>query len=103
MNYQPLRDQIIVRVQERDTSLDNGLVIIETSASVSRIPSKGIVLAVGPGKFDEKTGITTPLDIKIGDKVLFHVGSGIKLGGDSISDPTDNRIMRHEDVLAVLL
>jgi chaperonin GroES len=98
----PLRDQLVVIVNERQTQTAGGIQLVERAGSSSTLPSSGKVIAVGPGATD-KNGITQPMDIEVGHTVLFHKSSGIKLPGESISDFTDYRIMRHEDVLAVLV
>jgi len=85
----PLHDRVIVK---RETP---GGIVIPDSAGEK--PSKGRVLAVGRGKILED-GKVRPLDVKVGDKVLFgkYSGTEVKVDGDDVL------VMREEDILAVI-
>jgi chaperonin GroES len=92
--FRPLHDRVVVR---RITALEKtkGGIIIPDSAQEK--PSEGEVIAVGPGGRDE-AGKLTPMDIKVGDKVLFGKWSGteVKLDGE------DLLIMKESDIMGVV-
>ena len=90
----PLHDRVIVKREEDERKSPGGIVIPE---SATEKPSKGRVLAVGNGKILED-GKVRPLDVKVGDKVLFgkYSGTEVKVDGDDVL------VMREEDILAVL-
>jgi chaperonin GroES len=94
MNIRPLYDRIIVKRNEEQESVRNGIIIPD---SAKEKPQEGDVLAVGHGKRLED-GTLAPLDVKVGDRVLFgkYSGSETKVEG------TEYIIMREDDVLAVL-
>ena len=94
MKIRPLYDRIVVkRIEEQDTI--RGGIIIPDSAKEK--PQEGEVIAVGNGKRLED-GKVVPLDVKVGDRILFgkYSGSDIKLDGD------EYMIMREDEVLGVL-
>ena len=94
MNIRPLYDRIVVkRIEEQETT-HNGIVIPD---SAQEKPQEGEVLAVGHGKRLEN-GKLVPVDVKIGDRVLFgkYSGTETKVVG------TEYIIMREDDVLGVL-
>jgi chaperonin GroES len=90
----PLHDRVIVKREEDERKSPGGIVIPD---SASEKPSKGRVVAVGTGKLLED-GKVRPLDVKVGDKVLFgkYSGTEVKVDGDDVL------VMREEDILAVL-
>jgi chaperonin GroES len=90
----PLHDRVIVKREEDERKSPGGIVIPD---SASEKPSKGRVVAVGTGKILED-GKVRPLDVKVGDKVLFgkYSGTEVKVDGDDVL------VMREEDILAVL-
>ena len=94
MNIRPLHDRVIVRRMEEERTSPGGIVIPDNAAEK---PVKGEVLAVGNGKIME-SGEVRPLDVKVGDKVLFgkYSGTEVKVDGD------DLLVMREEDIMAVL-
>jgi chaperonin GroES len=94
MNVRPLYDRIIVKRNEEQESIRNGIFIPD---SAKEKPQEGDVIAVGKGKRLED-GTLTPLDVQVGDRVLFgkYSGSETKVEG------TEYIIMREDDVLAVL-
>jgi len=95
MNVRPLGDRIVIRRFESDEKTSGGILLPDTA---KQKPQKGKVLAVGPGK-QIKDGTRRPLQVKVGDTVLFTnwAGDEFKRGA------TDNiLLMREEDVLAVL-
>ena len=95
MNLQPLEDRIVVRPNDSEETTASGLVIPDTAKEKSQ---QGEVLAVGPGKRSEQTGELIPLDISVGDTVVYS-----KYGGTEItSDNEDLLILTSRDVLATV-
>ena len=93
MSLQPLEDRIIVRPGEAEETTVSGLVIPDTAKEK---PQQGEVLAVGPGRRSEQTGEIIPLDVKVGDTVVYS-----KYGGTEITDGgKDLLILTSRDVLA---
>jgi chaperonin GroES len=93
MKLQPLDDRIVVRPSEAEETTASGLVIPDTAKEK---PQQGEVLAVGPGRRTENTGELVPLDVKVGDKVVYS-----KYGGTEITiDGEDLLILTSRDVLA---
>ena len=90
MNLQPLEDRIVVKPGEAEETTASGLVIPDTAKEK---PQQGEVLAVGPGKRSEDTGELVPLDIKVGDTVIYS-----KYGGTEFKDETgDTLVILDED------
>ena len=95
MKLHPLEDRIVVRAGEPEETTVSGLVIPDTAKEK---PQQGEVLAVGPGRRAENTGEIVPLDIKVGDTVVYS-----KYGGTEITvDGEDLLILSGRDVLAKL-
>jgi chaperonin GroES len=93
MTLQPLDDRIVVRPSDPEEKTASGLVIPDTAKEK---PQQGEVIAVGPGRRAENTGELIPLDIKVGDKVVYS-----KYGGTEITiDGEDLLILTGRDVLA---
>ena len=93
MNLQPLDDRIVVRPNESEETTASGLVIPDTAKEK---PQQGEVLAIGPGRRAEQTGEIVPLDIAVGDTVVYS-----KYGGTEITiDGEDLLILTSRDVLA---
>lgn len=93
MNLQPLEDRIVVRPAEPEETTVSGLVIPDTAKEK---PQQGEVLAVGPGRRAENTGELIPLDVAVGDQVVYS-----KYGGTEITvDGEDLLILHARDVLA---
>ncbi len=94
MNLRPLHDRIIVKRLDQETQTASGIVLPETAAEK---PDQGEVLAVGNGKIQEN-GQVRPLDVKVGDRVLFgkYSGQTVKVEGDELL------VMREEDVMAIV-
>jgi chaperonin GroES len=94
MNIRPLHDRIVVkRIEEKETVL-GGIIIPDTAKEK---PQEGQVMAVGQGKrLDD--GKLCPLDVKVGDRILFgkYSGSEIKLEGEEVL------IIREDEVLGVI-
>ena len=95
MNLKPLDDRIVVRPNEAETQTASGLVIPDTAKEK---PQQGEVLAVGPGKRAESTGEVIPVDIKVGDTVLYS-----KYGGTEVTvNGEDLLVLNSRDVLAIV-
>jgi chaperonin GroES len=93
MKLQPLEDRIVVRSIDKESTTASGLVIPDTAKEK---PQQGEVLAVGPGRRAEQSGELVPLDIKVGDTVVFS-----KYGGTEFTiDGEDLLILNSRDVLA---
>ncbi|MCH7893058.1 MAG: co-chaperone GroES [Proteobacteria bacterium] len=94
MNIRPLHDRVIIKRMEEERTSAGGIVIPDSAAEK---PIKGEVVAVGNGKILE-SGDVRPLDLKVGDKVLFgkYSGTEVTVDGDELL------VMREEDVMAVL-
>jgi chaperonin GroES len=93
VNLQPLEDRIVVKPSEGEEMTASGLVIPDTAKEK---PQEGEVLAVGPGRFED--GNRVPLDVKVGDKVIYskYGGTEVKLAGDELL------ILSARDVLAIV-
>ena len=93
MNLQPLEDRIVVKPGEAEETTASGLVIPDTAKEK---PQQGEVLAVGPGKRSEDTGELIPLDIKVGDVVIYS-----KYGGTEFTTEGEDVLIHNaRDVLA---
>ena len=94
MKLRPLHDRLIIKRLEEERKTASGIVIPDTAAEK---PDQGEVLAVGPGKRTDD-GKLTPVDLKVGDKVLFgkYSGTTVKVEGDELL------VMREEDIMAVV-
>jgi len=95
MNIRPLHDRAVIRRMEEERKSAGGIVIPD---SATEKPVRGEVVAVGNGKILEN-GEVRPLDIHIGDKVLFgkYSGTEIKVNGE------DLLVMREDDIMAVVV
>ena len=94
MKFRPLHDRVLVRRTEEDQKSTGGIIIPETAKEK---PMQGEVLAVGPGARNEK-GELQPLDVKVGDRILFGKWSGteVKIDGEELV------IMKESDVMGVI-
>jgi chaperonin GroES len=94
MKIRPLHDRVIVKRLEEDRTSPGGILIPDTAAEK---PVQGKIVAVGKGKILED-GQVRPLDVKVGDKILFgkYSGTEVKVDGE------DLLVMREEDVMAVI-
>jgi chaperonin GroES len=94
MNIRPLHDRIVVKRVEEERKTASGIVIPDTAAEK---PDQGEVKAVGKGKILED-GKVRPLDVKVGDKVLFgkYSGQTVKVKGEELL------VMREEDVMGIV-
>jgi len=94
MNLRPLHDRVIIKRMEEERTSPGGIVIPDSAAEK---PSRGEVVAAGNGKRTD-AGEVVPMDVKVGDKVLFgkYSGTEVKVEGD------DMLVMREEDIMAVI-
>ena len=94
MNLRHLHDRVIIKRLDNETKTASGLVIPDTAAEK---PDQGEILAVGTGKKDD-SGKVIPLDVKVGDRVLFgkYAGQTVKVDGNELL------VMREEDIMAVV-
>jgi chaperonin GroES len=94
MKIRPLHDRVMVKREEEERKSPGGIVIPDTAAEK---PVRGKIIAVGKGKILEN-GNVRPLDLKVGDKILFgkYSGTEVKVDGDELL------VMREEDVVAVI-
>ncbi|MFN8018248.1 MAG: co-chaperone GroES [Acidimicrobiales bacterium] len=95
MALKPLEDRIIVKPGDAEETTASGLVIPDTAKEK---PQQGEVLAVGPGKRSEQSGEVIPVDVQVGDTVVYS-----KYGGTEITvDGQDVLILNARDVLAIV-
>ncbi|MGV8075329.1 MAG: co-chaperone GroES [Syntrophobacteraceae bacterium] len=94
MKLRPLNDRVVVKRLEEEQKTAGGIIIPDTAKEK---PIQGEVTAVGNGKLMED-GKRQPLDVKVGDRVLFgkYAGTDIKVEGDELL------IMREDDILAIV-
>lgn len=94
LGVRPLHDRILVRRMEEETKTAGGLFIPDTAKEK---PQRGEIVAAGKGRITEE-GKVMPLEVKVGDKVLFakYAGTEIKFSGE------DYIMMREEDVLGIV-
>jgi chaperonin GroES len=94
MKIRPLHDRVVVKRVEEETKTAGGIVL---PGSAAEKPSEGVVLAVGAGK-PLDNGQVRPLEVKVGDKVLFgkYSGSEVKVDGEQYI------VMREEDIVGIL-
>jgi chaperonin GroES len=94
MKFRPLHDRVVVERIDPEAKSTGGIIIPDT---VQERPSQGEIIAVGPGGRDEG-GKLIPIDLKVGDRVLFGKWSGTEVKLDSV----DYLIMKESDILGVL-
>jgi chaperonin GroES len=94
LNIRPLHDRVVVKRTEEERTSPGGIVIPDTAAEK---PVRGEIMAVGNGKILD-SGDVRPLDLKVGDNVLFgkYSGTEVKVNGE------DLLVMREDDVMAVV-
>jgi chaperonin GroES len=94
LQLQPLGDRVVVEREESETMTAGGIVLPDSAKDK---PTRGKVISVGEGRLN-KNGSRTPLQVKVGDRVLFtsYAGEQFKLGDQELL------LMHEEDILAVL-
>ena len=95
VSLQPLEDRIVVKPSEGEEMTASGLVIPDTAKEK---PQEGEVLAVGPGRFDDAGTKRVPVDVKVGDVVLYskYGGTEVKYAGE------EYLVLSARDVLAII-
>jgi chaperonin GroES len=95
INIKPIHDRLLIKRIEEEAKTSSGIIIPETAKEK---PTKGKVVAVGVGYRNEKTGIITPLEVKVDDVVLFAKwgGAGIKHNNEELI------ILKESDILAII-
>jgi chaperonin GroES len=95
MNLVPLEDRVVVKVMEQEEKTSSGIVLPDTAKEK---PSKGTVLAVGPGKYNEDGDKLLPMPVKKGDVVVFskYGGTEVKLDGE------EYLVLRASDLIGIL-
>jgi chaperonin GroES len=93
-NFRPLHDRVVVRRVDSEEKTKGGIIIPDTAKEK---PQEGEIIAVGSGARDE-AGKLVPLDVKVGDRVLFGKWSGteVKLNGE------DLLIMKESDIMGII-
>ena len=93
ISIKPLEDRVVVKTNEAEQKTASGLVIPDTAQEK---PQEGTVVAVGPGRFDD--GVRVPMDIKVGDVVLYS-----KYGGTEVKyNNEEYLVLSSRDVLAII-
>jgi chaperonin GroES len=95
MNLQPLGDRVVIKPLEAENKTKGGIVLPDTAKEK---PQEGKVIAVGKGKVSD-AGHLQPLEVKVGDRVLYGKYSGSEI---TTKDGDEFLIMREEDILAIL-
>jgi len=95
MKLKPLHDRILVQRLESEEKTAGGIIIPD---SAQEKPSRGVIIAVGEGRRDD-SGERKPLDVKVGDNVLFskYGGTEVKVEGE------EYLLMREEDIQAIII
>jgi chaperonin GroES len=94
MKFRPLHDRVVVTRIDADSKTKGGIIIPDTAKEK---PSEGEVISVGPGGRDE-TGKITPIDLKVGDRVLFGKWSGTEVKIEGV----EYLIMKESDIMGVI-
>jgi chaperonin GroES len=96
LKLRPLNDRVVVKPSEKEETFAGGELVLPETAKEK--PQQGEVIAVGPGRFDEEGDKRVPLDVAVGDQVLFakYSGTEIKLEGEKVL------ILKENDILAVI-
>ena len=95
MKFRPLHDRVVVRRIEAEEKTAGGIIIPDTAKEK---PQQGEIIAVGPGGRDE-SGKLIPLDVQVGDRVLFGKWSGTEVKLDGV----EYLIMKESDIMGVLV
>ena len=89
----PIRDFIAVEVTKAVAMSDGGIAIVGDG---SEVVSEGVVVAIGPGDYDNKTGLRVPLQVVVGDSVVFGQGVGMKMEEFSVT------MMREKEIITII-
>ncbi len=93
MNIKPLADRVVIKVLASEEKTKSGIVLPDTAKEK---PQEGEIVAVGPGKFEK--GEREPLDVKVGDRVIYskYAGTEVKVEGE------EYLILKQADILAIV-
>ena len=92
---EPLFNYVLITKDEEKSETKGGIILTD---AVKEKPSTGTVVAVGPGKVHEQTGVLTPTTVKVGDRVFF-----LRLGGQKIEDDgTEYTILKEDEILGII-
>ena len=96
IKLRPLADRVVVKPLEREEVTKSGIVLPDTAKEK---PQEGTIEAVGNGRFNEQTGQRMPLDVNVGDRVMYakYAGSEVKLDDD------EYLILAEKDILAIVV
>ena len=94
MKFRPLHDRVVVRRLEGEEKSKGGIIIPDTAKEK---PQEGEIVAVGPGARDD-AGMLVPLDVKVGDRIIFGKWSGTEVKIDGV----EYLIMKESDIMGVL-
>jgi len=94
MKIRPLNNRILVKRMEEESTTKGGIIIPDTAKEK---PQKGTVVAVGPGRRDDK-GVRIPIEVREGDSVLFSKYAGSEITIDSV----EHVFMKEDDILGIL-
>jgi chaperonin GroES len=95
MNFKPIDDRILVNEDERETKTSAGFFIPETNADAA---NRGTILAVGPGKAPKQGRDIIPVNLKVGERVLYAPGSGHKV----VVAGKSYLVLKEDEVLALV-
>lgn len=95
VKLKPLGDRVVIEPVEQDEKTASGIILPETAKEK---PQQGKILAVGPGRLDDE-GKRVPMDVKVGDMVLFP-----KYGGTEVKLSSDHKVivMKESEILAII-
>lgn len=95
MNFKPMGDRVLVNTDPLETKTLSGLFIPD---AVADAVNRGTIVAVGPGTAPKKGGAVIPVDLRVGERILYAPGSGLKVtvGGE------DYLVLKEEEVIAIV-
>ena len=97
IKLQPLQDRVLIKEDTDSSERKTGTgIIIPITSNEDKGSKKGEVMAVGPGRIDEDDGCPIPVNVKVGDIVLFQWGDKVKIGEE------EYYLVRESEVLAVI-
>jgi len=94
MQLQPLGDRVVIKPKEREETTKSGIVLPDTAKEK---PQEGTIVAAGPGRVQDD-GTRVPLDVKVGDNVLYAKYAGTEYRIDDV----DHLIVKESDILAIV-
>ncbi|MDR3515749.1 MAG: co-chaperone GroES [Azospirillaceae bacterium] len=94
MSFRPLHDRVVIRRIEQEEKSKGGIIIPDTAKEK---PQEGAVIAVGPGSRDDQ-GVLHPLDVKVGDRIVFGKWSGTEIKIDG----ADLLVLKESDIIGIV-